>query len=410
MATVQSLLPRRHLAAEHPSQLPDRSGRPRVLILAASVGTGHLRAADAVAAAVRQLRPGASVHTADVLRLCTSVFRFCYAQMYLELIRHAPALLGYIYDRIDRPVRLDGSRRWYRLRVWLEKTQLGPFLRLLASQPWDLVISTFFLPAEIIASLRLAGKFHASQALVVTDFESHRNWVTQPCERYFTATEEAALYLQYFGVPPGSTSVSGIPIHPTFGQPQDRAACLERFGLRGDRPVVLLMAGGHGAGPIEHPYRALLDVETPLEIVAITGHNQQAQARLQAIVPPSRHRATIVGYTDRMHELLAVAHLAVTKPGGLTVSEALASGVGLVLINPIPGQEQRNSDYLLEQGAAIKANHLPTLPHKIAELLRHPGHLEQIKKNARRLGRPRAAFAVAEESLGLIGQKARATG
>jgi processive 1,2-diacylglycerol beta-glucosyltransferase len=378
---------------------------PRVLVLSASVGTGHMRAAEAIALALRQVAPGARVRTADVLSLATPPFRFCYAQMYLELIRHAPALLGYIYDRIDQPVRM-GSRRLYWLRVWLEKTQLRPFLDLLASEPWDLVINTFFLPAEIIASLRRRGHFTAPQTMVVTDFETHRNWVTQPCDHYFTATEEAALYLQYFGVPRAATTVTGIPIHPTFAEPLDRQACLEGLGLRGDRPVVLLLAGGHGAGPIEAPYRALLDVEVPLQIVVVTGHNEKARSALQAIAPPRRHRSTVLGYTDRMHEWLAVSDLVVTKPGGLTVSEALARGVGLVLINPIPGQEERNSDFLLEQGAAVKANHLPTLAYKVTDLLRHPRRLEQLKANARRLGRPRAAFEIAERSLGLIRQPA----
>ncbi len=244
----------------------------------------------------------------------------------------------------------------------------------------------------------------------MTDFESHRNWVVDPCECFFTATEEAALYLQYFGVPASATAVTGIPIHPGFGEPYDRRACLDHFGLRGDRPVVLLLAGGHGAGEIEAPYRALLDVGIPLEVVAVTGHNEKARRVLQAVAPPPRHRATVLGYTHRMHELLAVADLVVTKPGGLTVSEALARGAGLVLINPIPGQEERNSDYLLEQGAAVKANHLPTLPYKVADLLRHPGRLEQLKARARRLGRPRAAFDIAEQSLRLIRQPAAAAG
>ncbi len=382
-------------------------GRPRVLILSASVGTGHLRAAEALAEALRRTVPGALIRTADVLQLSTSVFRFCYGQMYLNLIRHAPTLLGYIYNRIDRPIRLE-SRRWYRLRVWLERMQMRPFLGLLASEPWDLVINTFFLPAEIIASLRLRGRFSAPQTMVVTDFESHRNWVVQPCDRIFTATKEAAGYLEYFGVPHAATSVTGIPVHPAFGEPQDRTACLARFGLRGDRPVVLLLTGGHDPGDTEAPYRALLEAQTPLEIVTVTGHNEKTRSVLAGVTPPRRHRGVVLGFTDRMHELLAVADLVVTKPGGLTVSEALARGVGLVLIHPIPGQEERNSDYLLEEGAAVKANHLPTLPLKVDDLFRHPGRLEQLQANARRLGRPRAAFDIVEQSLQLIRQPATA--
>ncbi len=379
--------------------------RPRILVLSASVGTGHLRAAEALVLALRQLCPAAVVESADVLRLATPPFRFCYAQVYLDLIRWAPELLGMIYNQIDRP-RRPRHGAWYDLRIWLEKMNLGAFVTLLESRPWDLVLSTFFLPAEIVAALRRRGRLRAPQVLVVTDFETHGNWVTQPCDLYCTATEEAARYLQWFGVPTGATAVTGIPIHPVFSRPKDAAACRRRQGLVGDRPVVLLLAGGHGAGPVEGPFRALLEAELPLELVAVTGHNAEARQRLRELTPPARHRVHVLGYTDQMDELLAAADLVVTKPGGLTVSEALARGAGLVLINPIPGQEERNSDYLLEEGAATKVNHMPTLAFKVAELLRHPGRLDRLKANARRLARPRAAFDVAGRALALLRQPA----
>ncbi len=387
------------------SRLPSVFPRPpKVLLLAASIGTGHLRAAEAVQEALRQLAPEVPVKSADILALATPPFRYCYAQVYLDLIRWAPEFLGYIYNRFDRPRPLTLSP-WDRVRVWLEKMNLRLFQELLESEPWDLVINTFFLPAEIIGALRRQGRFHAPQVTVVTDFETHRNWGAGPADLYCTATEEASLYLQRLGIPGSATTVTGIPVHPRFSEPRDRDACRARHGIRGDRPVVLLMAGGHGASPIAEPYHALLDVEVPLEIVAVTGHNHEAKERLEAIAVPSRHRAIILGYTNEMNELLAASDLAVTKPGGLTVSEALARGVGLVLINPIPGQEERNSDYLLEQGAAIKVNHLPTLGYKLTDLLRDPNHLNSLRANARRLARPRAAFDIVERSLALVGYR-----
>jgi processive 1,2-diacylglycerol beta-glucosyltransferase len=238
--------------------------------------------------------------------------------------------------------------------------------------------------------------------MVTTDFETHRLWITQPCEHYFTATEEAALYLQCMGVPAADLSVTGIPVHPVFAEPKDRAACLARQQLVGDRPVVLLLAGGHGVGPLENLYRAVLEVEVPLEVVVVTGRNARARQLLEAIPPPRRHRRLVLGYTSQMDELMAVADLVVTKPGGLTTSESLARGAPLAIVQPVPGQEERNSDFLLENGAAIKVNHLPTLAHKLTALLRDPGRLAQVKAGARRLGRPRAAFDVVERSLAVL--------
>ncbi len=374
---------------------------PRILIVSASVGTGHLRAAEALEAAFRQTVPQALVRNVDAFALATSVFRRCYAQMYLDLIDRAPWFLAYVYGRMDRP-RPAGRDHWYHLRVALEKMSMRPFLRLLQSEPWDLILNTFFLPAEIIADLRRKGKVQALQAIVVTDFETHRNWVNHPCDHYFTATEEAALYLQCFGVPRSAATVTGIPVHPVFSVPKDRAACRALHGLVGDRPVVLLLTGGHGVGPVEETYTALLEVEVPLEVVVVTGHNAAARRQIEAIQVPARHRAKVLGYTDQMDELMAAADLVVTKPGGLTVAEALARGVGMVLVHPVPGQEERNSDFLLENGAAIKVNHIPTLPHKVAAVLADPRRLQQMRESARRLGRPRAAFDIVDECLTMI--------
>jgi processive 1,2-diacylglycerol beta-glucosyltransferase len=237
---------------------------------------------------------------------------------------------------------------------------LRPFLRLLYSEPWDLIINTHFLPEEIIASLRRDGRLTAPQVMVTTDFETHRLWVHQPCDHYFTATEEAARYLQCYGVPAEDTTATGIPIHPVFCERKDRGECLARQGLVGDRPILLQLAGGYGVGPIGDLYRALLEIQIPLEIVVVTGRNAAARTHLQEVPLPPRHRVKILGFTTQIDELMGVADLVVSKPGGLTTAETLARGAGMVIVNPVPGQEERNSDYLLENGAAIKVNHLPT--------------------------------------------------
>jgi processive 1,2-diacylglycerol beta-glucosyltransferase len=241
------------------------------------------------------------------------------------------------------------------------------------------------------------------QVTVTTDFDTHRLWVNLPCERFFTATEEGALYLHSFGVPAETTRVTGIPIHPNFADPKDRAACLKRQGLIGDRPIVLQLAGGFGVGPVVKLFEHLLQVRQPLEIVAVSGRNEKVFAQLGSVVVPERHRAKILGFTDQIDELMAVADLVVSKPGGLTTSESLARGAGMVIVNPIPGQESRNSDYLLEQGAAIKVNNLATMAHRIESVFDPPERLAQLKANARKLGHPRAAFDVVDQSLELIG-------
>jgi processive 1,2-diacylglycerol beta-glucosyltransferase len=375
----------------------------RILVLSASVGAGHMRAAQAVELALRKLIPHAVVHNIDVLDLTNSAFRRIYGRAYLDLVNRAPHVLGYFYDLLDRRGR-SGQQHGDRLRLAVQKLNLTRLVRFLESEPWNLVINTHFLSTEIIASLRRKGRLNFPQVTVTTDFETHRLWVHHPCDRYFTATDEGAAYLRSWGVPPTvDTIATGIPIHPVFSEPKDRADCLARQRLIGDRPVVLQLAGGFGVGPIEKLYRALLDVEVALELVVVTGRNEKIKAKLQTLRAPPRHRVKIMGFTDQIDELLAAADLVVSKPGGLTTSETLARGAAMAIVNPIPGQESRNSDFLLENGAAIKVNNIATLAHKVTALLRNPDRLAQLKANSRRLGRPTAAFDVAKHSLELLG-------
>lgn len=136
-----------------------------------------------------------------------------------------------------------------------------------------------------------------------------------------------------------------------------------------------------------------------MEIVVVTGKNESARNELRKIDAPRHHRAKIIGFTDQINELMAVADIVLSKPGGLTTSEVLARGAAMAIVNPIPGQESRNSDFLLENGAAIKINNPSTLPLKLMQLLKDKDRLATLKANALRLSRPRAAFDVAELAL-----------
>jgi processive 1,2-diacylglycerol beta-glucosyltransferase len=374
---------------------------PRILVLSASVGAGHLRAAQAVELALREVVPEATVRNVDILELTNAPFRRLYGKFYLDLVNKAPHVLGYFYDLLDQPSR-SGRNRTDRLRLAIEKLNLGKFIRLVRDEPWDLAINTHFLPAEIIASLRRKGELSLPQVTATTDFETHRLWVNQPCDHYYTATVEGALYLQHWGIPAEQTTATGIPIHPVFARPKDRNECLARHALAGDRPILLQLSGGFGVGPIAKLYQALLEVQKPIELVTIAGRNAEVRKELEAITPPPRHRVKVLGFTDQIDELMAVADLVVSKPGGLTTSETLARGAVMAIVNPIPGQESRNSDYLLENGAAIKVNNLGTLAHKINNLLEDPARLAQLKTNVARLARPRAAFDVVQHALKLL--------
>jgi processive 1,2-diacylglycerol beta-glucosyltransferase len=361
-----------------------------------------MRAAQAVELALKELAPDAVVRNLDVLELTNAAFRRVYGKAYLDLVNNAPHLLGYFYDLMDRPRRANSARDQLRLAV--EKLNLGKLVKLLREQEWDLAVNTHFLPAEIIASLRKQKQARLRQLTATTDFETHRLWVNQPCEGYFTATEEGARYLHSWGVPAKDTTVTGIPIHPVFAQPKGRPECRAKHGLAQDRPVILQLAGGFGVGPVAHLFDALTRVERPVDLVVVAGKNAALKAELERRPKPARHKVQVMGFTDQIDELMAAADVVVSKPGGLTTSEVLARGAAMVIVNPIPGQESRNSDYLLESGAAIKVNNLPTLTYKVQALLEDEKRLASLRENARRIARPQAAYDVARKALAMANE------
>jgi processive 1,2-diacylglycerol beta-glucosyltransferase len=349
--------------------------------------------------ALKAIEPEAEVRNQDTLGLTNRTFRRLYGQAYLDLVNRAPHVLGYLYDLLDRP--RGPKQKSDRLRVLVERLNLRKVLKLLQSELWDVIINTHFLSAEIIASLRRDKEIDTPHMTVTTDYETHRLWVADPCDHYCTATEEGAAYLAHWGVNKRNITVTGIPIHPAFNEHQDRSSCLRSQDLVGDRTIVIQLAGGFGVGPIEKIYRGLLEIDLPLEIVAVAGRNEEIKKELEKIAFPPRHRSKVIGFTQKIHELMAVADLVISKPGGLTTSEVLASGAAMAIINPVPGQETRNSDFLLENGAAIKINNVATLPYKLSKLLSDEERLRQLKQNSVRLGRPQAAFDVARIALRL---------
>lgn len=369
-----------------------------ILVLTASAGAGHTMAARAVAEALTALRPEATVEVHDVLVSTTRFFRWLYARGYSGLVNHAPALMRKLYEAMDRAPSAwnDG---W---RIPFQDASARGTRRLLRRKDPQLIVNTHFLPAELVARMRRRGELDCPQATVTTDFETFRLWVQPPTERYFTATQDGASYLTAWGAPVECIRVTGIPVRAAFGQPLDRTEMRRRHALEPDRPVILVLSGPLATGPVHEYVRQLAGLRNRPQVVVVTGRNERLRARLEPLareLPGVR----VLGFTDRMHEWMRAADLAISKPGGLTSSEALACGLPLVVVNPIPGHEERNSDYLLERGAAIRVNHPRLLGPRVGRLLSNPARLARMREAALAAGRPAAAEQIAREVLGLIG-------
>ncbi|HVH70864.1 MAG TPA: glycosyltransferase [Candidatus Dormibacteraeota bacterium] len=248
----------------------------------------------------------------------------------------------------------------------------------------------------------------ARNAIVVTDYDVHAMWLCRTVNRYYVAIEEAAEYLAHIGVAREKLCVTGIPIDPLFAIPLARAEARKHLGVDAEATIILISAGGYGLGPVEQLVKDLLELDRPWQIVAVAGKAEKIRKFLEELAEAAGKLASgsprlcALGFTTEMDKYMAAADLMVGKAGGLTTSEALARALPMVLIEPIPGQEERNADHLLEAGAAIRSNNLLAAAWKIAGLLDDPARLNRMRDAARRLGKPAAAAAIAEDALRLV--------
>ncbi|MCA0296269.1 MAG: glycosyltransferase [Actinobacteria bacterium] len=367
----------------------------RVMILAAGVGSGHNQAASAVEAGVAEIEPDAEVRRLDILETTNELFNRVYDDAYFQLVSAAPWLVGWGYDNADPPFKLSASPM-----QWMEQLNTIQFVREVKDYNPDTVICTHFLPARLISLLIARRQLTASLTIVTTDYDIQGLWFTSPLSHFFAAREESREYLTSVGLPADRVSASGIPVRSGLTGPMDGGAVRASFGLRPDVPVVLISAGAAGGSYTLQVVRQAMRMTHPFQAVIVCGRNAELKAEVDALVA-GRDEFVVLGFTDRMAELMRVSSLFVGKPGGLSSSECMAAGLPMVIVNPIPGQEVRNADYLLEEGAAVRCNYATTVGFKIDALLADPERLARMAAAAARVGRPDAGREVARTSLAL---------
>ena len=371
---------------------PEQRDKKRVLVLSTSSGSGHVRAGEALATTFSaDPRVGEVVHE-DALRFTNRLFRDCYSKVYTTMIRSAPTLFGWCYRSSDEPWKTDA------VRLRFDRLNTGPLVAFVRELDPHIIVSTHFMPAGIISHLTRTGALRAQHSIVVTDFDAHAMWLTRTFHRYFVAIEETKAHLEALGLPPGRITVSGIPIDPAFSEQIDRGAAFARYRLEPAKTTLLVSAGALGLGPTAVIVERLKQLRHDVQTIVVCGRSEALKQSIETAVCDDR-RFCVLGYSDRMFELMKITNLFIGKPGGLTTSEALACGLPMVIISPIPGQEERNSDHLLEDGAAVRCNELTTLPYKIDRLLDNPGRLAMMRTSCQRLAKPHAARTVADSLL-----------
>jgi processive 1,2-diacylglycerol beta-glucosyltransferase len=366
----------------------------RILIATITAGGGHLAAASALEEAWRAARPDDVLERIDLLKFFSPLHRKIHSDGYLALVERAPEIWGMVFAKTDNP---KVARVMNKLKRAFPSSSRQKFERHVKHFKPDVVLCTHYLPLELLGHRRVDKGGHKPMTVsVITDFEAHALWMDSCVDLYCVAAEETKARLVARGATAENIVATGIPIAAKFSSKVDVKAVRKNYGLRDDLRVMLVLSGGFGMGPVAEILEQLDKVPNEFQTVVVTGRNEELRRDLAA--QDRKHPTHVLGFASNMHELMAISDLVITKPGGLTSSEALAMGKPLYILNPIPGQEAANSDFLLERGAAGKVNRVEDLPYRIEQLLGSK-KLTQMAVAAKGLGRPQAAASVCKEVL-----------
>ena len=372
---------------------------PRILILHATAGSGHRRAAQALDAAFRTLAPGASVRTLDTLQFGSRLFRRGYSPTYDTLVGRVPRVWGLLYKSLEQPRVHRGTTP---LRHALDRVNVRSLVAWIERARPTAVVCTHFLPLEALAPRRRRGLLPCPLSCVITDFTAHPFWAIDGIDRTFVATPAVREELASWGVAWESIRVTGIPIEPRFADgPLDRVAARTQLGIAPDRPTVLLMGGGNGVGPLASLAERVLGLPGEPQLLVVCGRNARLRMRMRTIAEGAPGRVRTFGFTDQIPALLSAADILVTKAGGLTCSEALAMRTPLVVFRPTPGQEEKNSQALASAGAAVRARTFEQVGESVARILAHPALRASMREGCATLARPRAAEDIARDVLAM---------
>jgi processive 1,2-diacylglycerol beta-glucosyltransferase len=354
-----------------------------------SFGSGHGRAATAVAARLRALSPDADVRVIDALDGAAFWFRAVYVWPYWIMLRRAPGLWRRLFDARLR------NRSRHTAPAWTFRHGCARTLGEIAGFQPDVIVAAEVGAGEIAAIARRRALTNAPIVSVITDHQAEPAWVAPEVTAYVAADDGVRDQLQMWGARPGQISVCGIPTDSRFEDILDIHSTRERYGCAADVPLVLLMGGGMGPSRMDLVAAGLCASGRPMHVVAVAGHDAGARRRLDRVRPTAPASLTVCGWIDDVPALMRSAAVLVTKPGGMTTAEAAICGLPTVLFDPIPGPEERNALRLVDAGAGVLTRETVQTTAAVCSILDDPARHRAMSSEASRLATRSAAESAA---------------
>jgi processive 1,2-diacylglycerol beta-glucosyltransferase len=368
---------------------------PFLLILSTSGGAGHHRAAEALLDAARRSPTPIRAAHYDCLDFTSKSFKRFYSESYLAMVNSIPEVWGYLYSQAERkPYTKKGL-----LRVF-DHFNYSRYLRSLRAMAPDVILCTHFLPYISLAERDLPKEgIRAPFVAATTDFDVHQLWVSGKVRRYYVHDEESAWQLASKGVDQTIIGVTGIPVDPGFAVRVDKHSARQHLSMPTDRFTVMILSGGFGVGHVQEIANGVVDLlgsyqTQTFNLMVVCGKNEALRKDLEKKTFPRNIYKNIMGYVSNVHELMDAADVLISKSGGLTSAEAMAKGLPMIIVDPIPGQETRNADMIVERGAGVLAHDYHNLVFKLRKAIADPKHLEMMRERTASLAHPRAADTI----------------
>lgn len=350
----------------------------KILILSAATGGGHLRAAQAVQDCLRENEPGWRVEVVDALKCVGSLLDKTCCDGYRFLATKTPKVFGQLYRVTNEESMLNALMTHFSGLLGL---RLLPMLR---EQAPDLILSTHPFATEMISHLKEKGLVDAPLICLMTDYGPHRAWIAPHVDAYVVSNQDMVPEMVEMGAPKEKIYPFGIPVDDVFFSKENKAALLKEMGLEPGVPAILLMAGSFGVSGIMDIYREIAALDVPFQIIVITGKNQKLYEAFAKELAKNTRRTKLVYFTNEVDKYMHAADLLVTKPGGLTVSEALACDIPLAVFDAIPGQEEDNAQFLLSHNMAVRIQAGESSGETIRKILEDNRRLEDMRSSCER--------------------------
>lgn len=353
----------------------------KILIFYASYGGGHLSAAKSIQYCINKNYPDATTELIDCMKYVNKPIEKVTTAAYREMAKKLPWAWGKIYNDSQKGALAHISSR-------SNKILAIKLLKLLREKKPDLIISTHPFGSQMCSYLKRKGKINARIATIMTDFAPHDQWLVgkEQTDYFFVAHSKMKDYLKSKGIEDGKIFATGIPLSHRFLEHFDKAQIVKSFDLQMDKTTILFFAGGEfglGKSQTLDVFETIVNNFSNIQMVAIAGKNEKMKKHFEELVEEANKSSSIkvLPFTDKVPELMAISDLVITKPGGLTVTESLASNLPIVVINPIPGQEEENAEFLEENGIAVWIKKQDNAQEVLSKLLGDGNKLDEMRRN-----------------------------